>query len=265
VISPVAMQLLMEAAGLESVAVGDSVLQVRDLVDFFAYGQYADNDDTQERRSSIAPVAAEALRALFDTDVDTKNLVNALFGSFDGRALFLWSRDPETQLLWERAQASGEAPDNSIKVAVLNAGGNKLDRFLDVAVGVAVDGNMVELDVTVDNTAIGDEHSYVLGARNPGVYTGHLVVSVPSGAIGVETSGDEPLNASAPDGPSSHSYVFIVQLEAGQSTAQRVVIEMPTSVSEVFIEPSGRFPEIEWTVNGSPRADTRSSFPINQD
>ena len=94
----------------------------------------------------------------------------------------LWSADPALQGKWERAGASGDPAPNAIKVAALNSGGDKLDHFLHIDVGVVTRTGGVTLAIEADNTVSPDEVSYILGRTRPGHYSGHLVVNVPAAA-----------------------------------------------------------------------------------
>ncbi|MCP3935349.1 MAG: DUF4012 domain-containing protein [Actinomycetia bacterium] len=270
IMSPIAMQLLLEASGTDTIDLDGRTLATSDIPQFFAHDQYSvfDNPDTTktegviERRSLLASVASAALRSVFDGDADARSLVNGLYRALDGRHLVFWSRNDELQSSWKRAGASGDPAANAVKVGVANAGGNKLDQFLDVDVAVTNRRpNAVRLDIDITNIADEDAVAYILGARRSGQYSGHLIVNVPAGAKSVETSGTTSLNASANDG-ATHSYVFIVELDIGESASWTVDIELPDNMGEIVIEPSGRWPAIDWLVDGRSRADERSVFVL---
>ena len=267
IISPVAMQILLEAAGVETVDVAGVQLPVIAVTEFFALTQYEEVFDGQgERRESIAPVASAAVRALLDSEIEPRVLAAALIEAIDGRHLTLWSRDPAQQQRWQTALAAGDPPQDSVKVAVLNAGGNKLDRFLNVQANIttsaaAAGGSVVRIDVGLTNTATADLPSYVQGANAPGSYLGHVVVNIPNFAANVVAGGDRQLNASAPDGQ-THSYAFIIELDPGATANYFVEFEVPEQVDSLQIEPSGRFPAISWVVDGTPRLDRRGDFRL---
>ncbi len=103
--------------------------------------------------------------------------------------------------------------------------------------------------------------SYVLGSQRPGHYSGHLVVSVPAAALAVRSDGTTPLNASAADG-ATHSFVHIIDLEAGESAEWTFEIDLPDSMTELTLEPSGRYPAIDWTVDGVSVPDQRRTITL---
>jgi len=259
IIDPVAMQGLLEASGVESIEVGDDTLATDAIADFFALDQYALFDSiSDERRSTIAPVASAALLALFQGDSDPRTLVSGLYEAFDSRHLMLWSRDEALQERWLVAGAAGDPAANAVKVAIANVGGNKLDQFLEIDVEVEVLGEQeLRLNISVLNAAPFDAVSYVLGGARPAFYSGHLVVNVPATAPSVTSTGTTELNASANDGL-THSFIHIVQLERGEEAFFTFDIVLPQSMTEVVIEPSGRWPGINWVVDGEARRDTRS-------
>ncbi len=180
IMSPIAMHLMLEASGADTIEVGDRTLAVGDIPRFFAHDQYSLFDDTEtaktegaiERRSLLASVAAASLQSVFDGDVDARSLVAGLYRAMDGRHLVFWSRDDELQSSWERAGVNGDPAANAVKVAVANAGGNKLDQFLDIDVAVVNAGpNALRLEIDIANVAEEDAVAYILGHRRPGQYS----------------------------------------------------------------------------------------------
>lgn len=274
VISPVAMQHLLLAAGVSEVTSRELTIPTTDLGEFFGRGQYELLDgldelgrpfqDSDRRRELLAPIAASALRSIFASDADPRDLVDGLYEAFDSRHLMLYSSDPALQAKWLRAGAGGDPAPNAVKVAALNAGGNKLDYFLDISVEVETRPAGVSLVVTATNAAPSDAVSYMLGAGRPGWYSGHLVINVPAASLAVNSSGTTGLNASAGDG-STHSFVHIIDLTPGESAVWTVDIELPPAMTELVLEPSGRYPSISWSIDGVDRPDERQTFELVND
>ena len=82
--------------------------------------------------------------------------------------------------------------------------------------------------------------------------------------MAVVSDGTTSLNASANDG-ATHSFVHIIDLEAGESAEWTVEIDLPPAMTELTLEPSGRYPGIDWTIDGRAVADTRQTFELSSD
>ena len=149
-------------------------------------------------------------------------------------------------------------------VSVLNRGGNKLDRFLEVEAKLNVSPGTTTkatLTVTAKNTVPAGENVYVAGPfPGSGVgandYTGFLAVNVPGFAGGVKVDGFETFVAAGPDGPSQVVAVPLV-LRKDETKTFTVTFELP-SRGQVRVEPSGRQPAVRWSAPGQQWSDGRS-------
>ncbi|MES4792353.1 MAG: hypothetical protein C4321_04630 [Chloroflexota bacterium] len=147
---------------------------------------------------------------------------------------------------------------DSLLVALMNRGGNKLDQFLDVSADILVvprgEGAEGVLTVSVTNRVGPGEPTVVAGPtpENPagyGVYTGILAVTLPGGARMARIDGVGSLAVAGPDGPTRVVGTQVVV--APGATVRRVVrFELPRHGS-VRIEPSARVPAVAWVVQGT--------------
>jgi len=263
VISPVAMQNLMVAGKAVPIDVGDRRVPAREVAQFLGTTQYEIAGDARRvRHQLISPIATAALSALFDGEADTVELIEALFTSFDERHLVFWSRDDALQARWEAAGADGATAAGSVKVAIANAGGNKLDQFLSVDSNLEQVGpRRFRLSVTVENTATGSEGDFVAGDVQPGKYVGYLVATIPGGSLDVTSAGDLPMNAASSDGP-THSVVALVELDPGATTSFVVEFTVPVAVGELIVEASGRRPAVRWSIENE-RVDAPTPAKIS--
>ena len=269
VVNPVALQILLEAGGQETVELGDETYPVNVVGRFFGRLQYQLYPDSGERRDVLGPVAATAFGAVFGDSIDPEVLVDAIYDAVEGRHLMAWSRDPEQQARWERLGMAGSLRGDSLMVSVLNSGGNKLDAYLEIVADVSwavVSGQTtVKVNIDIHNTANGDEVEYVAGGRRAtaeaGEYVGHVAVNLPTGATRAEMSGTTATNAAGPDGP-THQLVHILELMPGESATYVLEFELPAEFESITLEPSGRLPSIRWSVQGQSIPDRRQEFSL---
>ncbi len=269
VVNPVALEILLRASGAETVVIGDETYPVDVVGRFFGRLQYQLYEDTPERKELISPVAAQAFGSVFSRVADPQALVDGVYEAVEGRHLMAWAEDPEQQARWERLGMAGTLRSDSLLIGVLNAGGNKLDSFMEISSDVTwratPQGTTVSVDITVDNTATGAEVSYIAGggrrSAEPGEYVGYLTVNLPAGATRAEMTGYSETNAAGPDGP-THQLVHILELPPGETASYSLEFDLPPVFEVLTIEPSGRLPSIAWTVAGEPVADRRQTVPL---
>ena len=269
IVDPVALQILLEGGGVQTVEIGDETYPVNVVGRFFGRLQYQLYEDSAERRDLLAPVALRAFAAVFDNVHDPQRLVDSIYGAVDGRHLMAWSRDSAQQARWVALGMDGGLRADSLLVGVLNSGGNKLDGLMEIEVDVswqsAAEGTTVVARIKVNNTATGGEVSYVSGegrrGNDAGEYAGYLTVNLPAGATRAEMTGDTETNAAGPDG-ATHQLVHLLSLNPGATASYVLEFDLPESFETLTVEPSGRLPAITWTVNGEPSPDLRSTFDL---
>jgi len=269
IVNPVALQILLEGGGASEVEIGDETYPVDVVGRFFGRLQYQLYEDSEERRGLLAPLAARAFASVFADVSDPQRLVDSIYRAVDGRHLMAWSRDPLQQARWEALGMDGGLRADSLLVAALNSGGNKLDGLLEIAVDLSwsqVGGaTTVVAHIDVHNTATGGEVDYVAGGgrrgNDAGEYAGYLTVNLPAGATRAEMTGDSETNAAGPDGP-THQLVHILSLNPGAKAQYVLEFDLPGVFETLTVEPSGRLPAISWTVNGQTSPDLRTTFAL---
>ena len=225
------------------------------VVELLLHDQYVQfGDDQDRRRDQLGEIAAAAVTALDAGRYDAGRLALALAAAARGRHVLLWSADPRVQQAWVEAGMGGELGPTSLLVSVLNRGGNKLDRFLEVASELDVraepGGRRVEVRVRLRNTTPPGEPPYVAGPHpqsgvGAGVYLGIVAVNVPGLAVDVGLDGSPPLVTAGADGPSS-VVATPVTLAPGESRSYVVRFRLPGPRAVLRVEPSARIPAMEW-------------------
>ncbi|MDP9070255.1 MAG: DUF4012 domain-containing protein, partial [Actinomycetota bacterium] len=224
------------------------------VVDRLLHDQYVDfADDHTARRDQLGQIASAALAALERGSYDVGRLVVELAGAARGRHLLAWAADRRDQEGWLAAGVGGAMEPDSLLVSVLNRGGNKLDRFLEVSNRVesttVAAGRAVAVHVRLRNVTPPSQPTYVAGPHpesgvGEGVYLGIVAVNVPgaAGAVGVE--GDPPLVAAGEDGPTR---VVATPVVVPRGTERAVVVRFVLPARAVVrVEPSARLPASTW-------------------
>ena len=226
----------------------------------------ADEEENAQRREVLADIADAAVVALDEGGWETSTMLRSLADAVAGRHLLGWSSDPVEQAGWEAAGMGGELDADDLLVSVLNRGSNKLDWFLDVDAGLAVesgeDGWDVTVEVTLTNTTPEGEPEYVAGpypgnGLAAGEYRGILAVNVPGAAADVGFDGDPPLAVAGRDGP-TRVRGFRFDLPPGDSVRHVLRFRLPASVRSIDVLPSSRFPRVEWRYEAEEWQDSRS-------
>lgn len=252
-LDPIALQALLAAQG--SIEVDGHELDDDNVLRYIFYDQYHEGDPASyERRERLSAIASATLDALDSRDLETATLVDGLSAAASGRHVLAYAVDPVVQEGWEVAGIEGALDEDSVLVSVLNIGGNKLDQFLAVDADVSVedegaDGMAVTLQVRMRNDAPRDEPAYVVGPHpnsgvGEGVYDGVVALTVPGDAAALSIDGDPELVAGGPDGPSLVVAVAF-QLPRDGRTSFTLHFRLPPGRT-LRIEPSGRYPAIEW-------------------
>lgn len=227
------------------------------VVDLLMHDQYVDvraDDPTNEaRREALSDLVGAVVERLGTTTADPSDLVAALRRAQQGRHVLLWSTRGDHQRAWEHAGLGGDLDDRSLLVAVANAGGDKLDQFLDVDVEVdtrsadAGGALRVTLGVDVENRTPAGEPSYIVGGDRDARYVGIVVAALPAAASEVVVQGG-PVVASGPDGPSDVVAAGIEVPRDGSTTVE-ISFTLPVSVAaSVTLVADARVPPTEWIV-----------------
>ncbi len=262
-----ALAALLRVAGPVTVAgedgAPDLVIDHTTVVDWALLGQYAEAEaaggDHDARRDRLGDVAAAVVRGLDRGGLDPIALVRELRGAQRGRHLLAWAARREVQEAFRHAGLDGGLERESLAVAVLNRGANKLDQFLDVRVelelapGGAGRPGRATLTVELRNRTPQDAPAYVRGPTE-GRYDGILALSLPGGATGVELDEDAELVAAGSDGP-SYTVGLWVSIPPGASVRHEVRFEQPPGSEGLRIVPAARHPGPVWTIRGVPHPD----------
>ncbi|MGH9182057.1 MAG: DUF4012 domain-containing protein, partial [Acidimicrobiales bacterium] len=268
-LDPVALRAILAATG--PVEVGGTTVGADNVVEVLLHDQYAGQtgfeDQAQaDRREMLGSIAATAMDALQGPAVDLAALAEGLSAAARGRHLLAWSSRAPDALGWVAASLGGELRPDSLALAVLNRGGNKLDRFLavdaDLVIPPAPTGagdTAFELEIRLANRVPAGESVYVAGPHPDsgvagGVYKGLVSVNLPAIARAVTVDGGPPLAASGPDGPTSVTAVAVT-VAPGTEAVVKIRFTMPGLDGQLRVEPSARVPGVNWTGPGGPWPD----------
>lgn len=263
-LDPVALRAILAAVG--PVEVDGAQITAENVVDRILHDQYVEyaGDPAQAaRREQLGRIAQQVAQALEGRDWRPDRLGRELAKAARGRHLLAWSSVPAEQQGWVASGIDGALDGSSLLVAVLNRGGNKLDRFLtvrgDIRVVPGASGAEGELRLDVRNAVPVGEPAYVAGPEadsglNEGDYLGLMAVSVPAAARDVWVEGDDRLAVAGRDGP-SRVVASVLRLARGEARTVVVRFSLPAGPGSLRIEPSARQPGIAWTVAGRPFPD----------
>ena len=260
-LDPLALQGVLRATG--PVTVDDKTVTAENVGDLLLHDQYAGiesvTDAQTARREQLGDIAKSALEALQERDWDLGGLASGLADAARGRHLLAWSSRPQEQQAWSAAKVDGTLKADSLVLSVLNRGGNKLDRFLEVEAKLRFERNdetdSATLEVLLQNTTPDGEPGYVAGPYpgsgvGPGDYVGLLSVNLPAKADAVTVEGRETFAAAGPDGPTK---VVAVPVTIKKGSAQSLVFRfrLPADRPALRVEPSARVPATRWTTPGA--------------
>ncbi|MFN8037010.1 MAG: DUF4012 domain-containing protein [Acidimicrobiia bacterium] len=267
VLDPVALRAVLAATG--PVEVDGLVLDESNVVDEILHKQYQDfpvdaEQSASRRHEILSDAAVEVLRALDGRHWDVAKLVEELSAAARGRHLLAWSRLHPEQAAWAAADVDGGLRPDSVGVAVLSQGGNKLDQWIVIGARLrtapSATGTGVTLDVTLANHAPHGEPVYVAGPTAQlaeGTYAGILSLTLPGHARDVHLDGTPRLVAAGPDGP-AQVVATRVQLARDQEARFRIRWSLPRGARSLSVEPSARVPTVTWRHGVAVWADDRS-------
>ncbi|MDQ3569415.1 MAG: DUF4012 domain-containing protein [Actinomycetota bacterium] len=260
-LDPITLQALLRATG--PVTAGDRPVTADSVDDLLLHDQYAGVTGAggqAARREQLGVIAKRSLEALQQRDWDLGGLASGLADAARGRHILAWSARPPEQQAWSAAKVDGALGPSSLAVSVINRGGNKLDRFLQVESKLRFEPNgssvSATLDVALRNTTPDGEAPYVAGPY-PGLgveygdYTGLVSVNLPAEADGVAVEGRETFAAAGPDGPTKVVAVPVT-VRKGATESLTFRFRLPADHAALRVEPSARVPPARWTApNGS--------------
>lgn len=273
---PVDGVLAVDAAALRAVlsATGPVTLEGRTvgakgIEEEILHGQYlshADDPNQDARREQLGSIAQVVMQALQDREWDASVLGRSLGEAGRGRHILAWSDRPIEQDGWVAAGIDGSLGVDSALVAVLNRGGNKLDRFLEVRADLGLhgvdSGTEGVLRLRLRNTVPPGEPTYVAGAQRfsgagEGVYLGIVAVTLPGDASDSRIDGEPSLVVAGADGP-TRVIGAAISIPRGAEQTLVVRFRLPVGRRRLRVEPSARLPPIDWTSGGSHWRDDAS-------
>lgn len=273
-----ALQQILTVTGPVTLSDGQ-VVSSSNVVGFLTHDQYEGLSEStvlggptpasQVRQDELGELAHDALNALENESLDLKSLATAMSDATGGRHLMLWSQDPGAESAWEQGGVAGTLTAQSLLVALMNGGGNKLDQYMTVkcAVGFSRHGRVTSATLTVvlqNQTPPGQ--SQVIAGPYPGLgttygeYTGFLAVNLPSSASHIELQGADGLVADGPEGP---TWLVVASVDVKQTSSERLTVgfDLPSS-GTLTILPSARINPVPWTYPGGSSTDA-SAFPVS--
>jgi Protein of unknown function (DUF4012) len=262
-LDPVTLKGVLQATG--PVSVGDTQVGADNVEGLLLHDQYAGIDSGADaaqaaRREQLGDIARKALEALQERDWDLGGLASGLSQAAQGRHLLAWSSRPPEQQAWTAAKVDGAISADSLVLSVLNRGGNKLDRFLDVEakLGFEREGRSANatLEVLLQNTTPDGESAYVAGPNRgapagteAGDYVGLMSLNLPARADAVTVEGRETFAAAGPDGP-TRLVALPVNVKKGAAQSFTVRFRLPADHPALQVEASARVPAVRWTTPG---------------
>jgi hypothetical protein len=176
VIDPTAIAGMLSVTGPVELTAVDARISADNAVEFLTLGQYEYPENVREE--VVAELTAKTLDAVLSTTLPPPQRLGAALGpaATEGH-LSVWAARPEEQRLLELVgieaampRLAEATPTDALAVTVNNAGGNKIDSFLETRIEYRphVDGGTgvvtAELEITLTNTAPSTGYSeYVIG------------------------------------------------------------------------------------------------------
>jgi Protein of unknown function (DUF4012) len=271
--------LMVDIIGLQKIVAAQgarrdpAALSADRIIPELMHDQYLVDDPTQpynhrDREVRLAEVASSAISELLDERADTSSLLRALMDAFAGRHVLLWSNRPDQQASFEALGADGALQPDSLAVSLQNEASNKLDWFIrmksTISFGPAPDGRRgVSVTVSISNQVPDGEPHYVAGPTQPriayGDYVGYLTLHVPNTATDLRMTDNAPVIVSGRDGPTG-VIGRLVLVPRNTSASVTFTFTLPSSQSGFRVEPSARYPPIEWTAPGTTWPDERQRW-----
>ncbi|MDQ4069042.1 MAG: DUF4012 domain-containing protein [Actinomycetota bacterium] len=254
VLDPFAVQGLLRATG--PVEADGRWYSADSVVQELLHGQYVRfaPEEGEDRREQLGRIARATFELLNAGRWSVADLARGILPAVRGRHLLAWSAHPREQEDWAVAGVDGSLRPESLLVAVLNRGGNKLDQFLEVSseldVTQAGPDTFFTVRLTLANNTPGGEPEYIAGPSpgsglEEGVYAGIVAVSLPGAAEDGRIDGVPELAVAGADGP-SRVVGAPLQLRRGEQRTVVVRFGLPSREGQMTVEPSARAPAVRW-------------------
>jgi hypothetical protein len=203
-VDPIGLAALLRAVGpVEVPEIG--TVDADQLVPLVLHDAYVRYEGIERRSDVLKDVAQAAFDRLLTGQYDSlRELGSALAEAAQGRHLMLHAIDPAVEAHARALGADGSLPDldgtPAFHLTVQNVSANKLDYFVDTAVGLSGDvaRGTVRAEVLIRNDAPAgaSEPKYIFGpfdgSQAVGLYRGVVSLYLPRGATLVGVSGDPP-------------------------------------------------------------------------
>ena len=110
------------------------------VIDFLSKDIYARFTNVQAKDAVVGELAKEMFTKLIAGKVSASGLMTAAANDKTGDRILAWAKDTKVQKQFTATKTSGEIPEQfgpNVLVTVNNAGGNKLDAYMNLKVGYA--------------------------------------------------------------------------------------------------------------------------------
>lgn len=176
-VDPTALSYLLAATGPTALADGTKIT-AGDVVELTQSRAYAQFDDQEQRKAFLVDIAKAVSEHLLDPQTRTTALLSSAAHAASERRLLMWSADPAVQAELEQTTLAGSIPDGPDPFSgftVNNAGGNKLDYYLDRSMTWSASGCGEQRTVTATLTLLNNAPtsgltSYVTGRLDSPAY-----------------------------------------------------------------------------------------------
>jgi len=252
-------QILTATGPVQAAGVTVDADNVEQYVMHDQYEGVSDNSAGNASRSdALGAIADAVLRQLQGQSTDLRTLASAVAGAVTGRHLMVWSSDPKTQAAWMASGAGGAVSSDSLAVAVVNRGGNKLDQYLSVSVGLTTRPSGRNTEVTMTSTLVNRTppgQSQFIAGPYPGLplaygeYSGVVADNLPAVARSISMTGGQGLIALGAEGPTWLAASPVV-VDQGATATVVVRFRMPGQHGSMTLLPSARIPAEQWTYKG---------------
>lgn len=230
---------------------GENIVEEMLVEQYRRFGVAAASD---ERRDELGDVVAAVVERFDSGQWEPEVMVRELASAARGRHLLAWSGRPESQEAFELAGVDGGLERDSMLLGVLNFGGNKLDRFLEVEADLAVeggdDGSDAVVTVRMRNVTPEGLPPYIVGPHPmtdlaPGEYLGFLSLTMPGTSTGARFDDDRPLVAAGPD-RATKVIVTEIRIPRGEELTLTARFRLAAGARSLVVEPSARRPPVSW-------------------
>jgi hypothetical protein len=266
---PVDGVLGLDVAGVRQLLMASGPVQVKGMTvtadsveQYLLHDQYNGltytSTTSSDRQDGLGSLASVVLTQLQGQTADLKTLATSVSSAVAGRHLMVWSANPVDEAAWTVSGVSGSLTPTSLAVSLINLGGNKLDPYMVVHVGVTTTRSGPNTAVTITdhttNTTPAGESQYVAGPYPGstavyGSYIGLVADNLPARASHITMTGAGPVAVKGADGP---TWVVAAPGTINPGASGTVVTHfvMPGHHGSMTVVPSARIPEEQWTAGG---------------